>query len=86
MSMDNSLKIKGALSRHRNVLTRAERIAQLQREERWTEDDDATGLPKIPHRKVHTSRKEAKVSTEETEEGEVGEAAEAAETTTEETK
>ncbi|HEW79942.1 MAG TPA: small basic protein, partial [Phycisphaerales bacterium] len=35
MSIDSSLKIKGALSRHRNVLTRAERIEQLKDEERW---------------------------------------------------
>ena len=30
MSVDRSLKIKGALSRHRNVLTRAERIEMLE--------------------------------------------------------
>ena len=32
MSIDPSLKNKGALSRHRNVLSRAERIEQLVRE------------------------------------------------------
>jgi small basic protein (TIGR04137 family) len=69
MSIDSSLKIKGALSRHRNVLTRAERVAQLQAEERWSEDDDATGLPKIAHRKIHTARKEAKAPEEEGVEG-----------------
>jgi small basic protein (TIGR04137 family) len=57
MSVDRSLKSKGALSRHRNVLTRAERIKQLKEEERWTEDDKVLGLPKVAHRKSHAGRK-----------------------------
>jgi len=80
MSIDSSLKIKGALSRHRNVLTRAERVAQLQAEERWEEEDGATGLPKVSHRKVHTAKKEAKGPAEEGEEGVEG-AAEGTEAT-----
>ena len=79
MSIDSSLKIKGALSRHRNVLTRAERVAQLQAEERWTEEEGVTGLPKVSHRKVHTVKKEAKVPVEEGEEGAEGTEAAAAE-------
>jgi len=67
MSLDPSLKIKGALSRHRNVLTRAERIETLKDEERWTEEDSVFGLPKVAHRKSHAGRK-----------GEEGEAKEAA--------
>ena len=59
MSVDPSLKIKGALSRHRNVLTRAERIDQLKDEERWSEGDSLLGLPKVAHRKSHAGRKEA---------------------------
>jgi small basic protein (TIGR04137 family) len=68
MSIDRSLKIKGALSRHRNVLTRAERIEKLKEEERWTEEDSLLGLPKVAHRKSHAGRKDAaeKVETEET--------------------
>ncbi len=58
MSIDRSLKIKGALRRHRNVLTRAERIEQLKDEERWSEGDSLMGLPKVAHRKSHTGRKE----------------------------
>jgi len=58
MSIDRSLKIKGALARHRNVLTRAERIEQLKEEERWSEGDSVLGLPKVTHRKSHTGRKE----------------------------
>jgi len=60
MSVDRSLKIKGALSRHRNVLTRAERIEQLKDEERWSEDDSVLALPKVAHYKSHTGRKAAK--------------------------
>jgi len=47
MSIDPSLKIKGALTRHRNVLKRAERIEQLKEEDRWTEEDSLLGLPKV---------------------------------------
>jgi len=59
MSIDPSLKIKGALTRHRNVLKRAERIEQLKEEERWTEEDSLLGLPKVAHRKSHAGRKDA---------------------------
>jgi len=58
MSIDPSLKIKGALSRHRNVLKRAERIEQLKEEDRWNEDDSLLGLPKVAHRKSHAGRKD----------------------------
>lgn len=57
MSVDRSLKTKGALSRHRNVLTRAERIKQLKDEERWAEGDTVLGLPKVTHRRGHAGRK-----------------------------
>ncbi len=59
MSIDRSLKIKGALSRHRNVLTRAERIEKLKEEERWSEGESLLALPKVAHRKSHAGRKEA---------------------------
>ena len=58
MTIDRSLRVKGALSRHRNVLTRAERIEKLKDEERWSEGDDLTGLPKVSHRKAHAGKKE----------------------------
>jgi len=75
MSIDRSLKIKGALKRHRNVLTRAERIEQLKDEERWSEDDSLFGLPKVAHRKSHTGRKEKAAVSKEAE-AETPEAAE----------
>ena len=64
MSLDRSLKIKGALTRHRNVLSRAERIAVLKDEERWSEDNSLFGLPKVAHRKSHAGRKAAKTAEE----------------------
>ena len=57
MSIDPSLKIKGALTRHRNVLSRAERIEKLKDEERWSEGESLLGLPKVAHRKSHAGRK-----------------------------
>jgi len=60
MSIDSSLKVKDALVRHRNVLTRAERIEKLKDEERWEEDASVLGLPKVAHRKTHAGKKAAK--------------------------
>lgn len=52
MSIDRSLRIKGSLKRHRNVLSREERINVLKKEERWGDGDKVTGLPKVAHRKA----------------------------------
>ena len=57
MSIDRSLKLSGSLSRHRNVLSRAERIEKLTEEERWQEGDPVTGLVKVAHRKGHSGKK-----------------------------
>ena len=70
MSIDRSLKTRGALDRHRNVLKRAERIELLKEEERWADSDSVLGLPKVAHRKSHAGRKaaetpDAEVATEE---------------------
>lgn len=59
MSIDRSLRVRGALTRHRNVLTRAERIERLQDEEQWSDGDSVLGLVKVAHRKSHVGRKEA---------------------------
>ncbi|MFZ2145688.1 MAG: small basic protein [Sedimentisphaerales bacterium] len=72
MSIDRSLKIKGALSRHRNVLTRAERIEKLKDEERWSEGESLLALPKVAHRKSHAGRKEAPAKKTVTEEAAPG--------------
>lgn len=52
MSMDRSLKAGSGLLRHRNVLTRGERIAQLKSEGKWEEGKPVTGLVKVGHRKM----------------------------------
>ncbi|MGD2110265.1 MAG: small basic protein [Phycisphaerae bacterium] len=57
MSLDKSLKSRASLERHRNVLTRAERIAHLQEVGRWKEDSTPTGLPKVAHRKASVGKK-----------------------------
>ncbi len=60
MSIDRSLRMKSSLERHRNVLSRAERIARLQDQERWTGEQSVLGLPKIAHRKGKASKKKVK--------------------------
>lgn len=77
MSIDRSLKAKSALSRHRNVLSRAERVEQLKEDEKWQDGDAVTGLPKVSHRKAATGKKGGAEKTEEAAEGaEVTEATE----------
>jgi small basic protein (TIGR04137 family) len=57
MSMDPSLKAANALIRHRNVLTRAERLEKLKDEEKWNEEKSVFGLPKVGHRKAVVAAK-----------------------------
>ena len=52
MSLDRSLKSANALVRHRNVLTRAERLVKLAEQEKWNENKSVYGLPKVAHRKM----------------------------------
>ncbi len=63
MSIDRSLRAKSALVRHRNVLTRAERVTHLQDQEQWVEGTSPLGLPKITHRRAKTGKKKAKAET-----------------------
>lgn len=60
MSIDRSLKIGNALSRHRNVLSRTERIEKLQEEGLWEEGNNLTGLPKVSNRKASAGGKKKK--------------------------
>jgi small basic protein (TIGR04137 family) len=80
MSIDRSLKIKGALTRHRNVLSRAERIEQLKEQEKWQEGNSVLGLVKVAHRKSHAGKKAKEAPVQEVE----GEAAAVEGTTAEE--
>ena len=62
MSLHRSLKTKsGALNQHRNVLTRAERIAKLTDEERFSnEKNSALGIVKVRSIKVAAGKKPKK--------------------------
>ncbi len=60
MSIDRSLKTANALSRHRNVLNRAERLKKLADADRWTEGKSVFGLPKVSNRNVKVGKKEKK--------------------------
>lgn len=57
MSLDKSLKSKTSLARHRNVLSRAERVANLMEHEKWNDGDSVFGLVKIAHRKAKVGGK-----------------------------
>lgn len=67
MSMHRSLKTASSLSRHRNVLSRSERVLKLSESGKFKmEDGDPLGLPKVAHRKVTAGgKKKAKDATEE---------------------
>ena len=68
MSLDRSLKMKDALSRHRNVLKRMERLEFLADEDRWDgEKDSVFGLPKVAHRKLAAGKKTKKKEEDATE-------------------
>ena len=61
MSVHRSLSLKGGGRRHRNVLTREERIAKLEDEGRWTEEENSIfGLPKVRSIKPAAGKKAAK--------------------------
>jgi len=64
MSLDRSLKSASALVRHRNVLTRAERLEKLTDEERWNDSKSVFGLPKVAHRKQALAKAEKAEATE----------------------
>ena len=56
MSIDRSLRSQSSLSRHRNVLTRTQRVQALMDTD-WNPSDGALGLPKVAHRKAKAGRK-----------------------------
>src|SRR3954451_16753902 len=58
MSLDRSLKAANSLIRHRNVLTRAERLTRLTEEEKWNEKKSVFGLPKVANRKMALAKAE----------------------------
>lgn len=76
MSIDKSLRRKNSLERARNVLTRGERILQMQKEDRWLDGRSPYGLPKVKVIKLVV--KKAKKKEEKAVEGAEGEAGAAA--------
>jgi small basic protein (TIGR04137 family) len=64
MSIDRSLRLKSSLERHRNVLSRAERVAMLTEHETWRDGQSPLHLPKIAHRKSKVVKKKAKTEAE----------------------
>ena len=77
MSLHRSLKTKpAALNQHRNVLTRAERIARLTELGRFTRGEDTpVGLVKVGNIKVVTKKKKKEETTTEEDAGTETEAA-----------
>ena len=57
MTIDKSLKIKAGSVKTLNVLTRAERIEKLKRDDRWSEGDPVYGLPKVRVVKISMKKK-----------------------------
>jgi len=61
MSLDRSLKTASSLTKHRNVLSRAERLSKLAERGKFDwESGDPIGLPKVGNRKVVTAGKTKK--------------------------
>ena len=57
MTLDRSLKVKAGAIKARNVLTRPERIAQLQKLDKFNEADNIIGMPKVRVMKVSLKKK-----------------------------
>ena len=65
MSLDASLKSASSLVRHRNVLTRGERLDVLAEQDKWDDSKPVLGLPKVGHRKLIVGGKAPKAEGEE---------------------
>ncbi|MEL6105131.1 MAG: small basic protein [Planctomycetota bacterium] len=57
MTLDRSLKVRAGAIKTRNVLTRAERIAQMQKQDRFNEEENVLGMPKTRVMKVSLKKK-----------------------------
>ncbi|MBM4038741.1 MAG: small basic protein [Planctomycetes bacterium] len=60
MSLHKSLVSKAALKRHRNVLSRAERVKRMMDDETWQEGRSVFALPKVKLRRVKAGGKHKK--------------------------
>lgn len=52
MSMHGSFSSQGGMTKHRNVLTRAERIERLKADGKWTPEKGVVNLPKVRNIKL----------------------------------
>jgi small basic protein (TIGR04137 family) len=77
MTMDKSLRVRKGSTSARGVLSRAERIAKLQEQERWADGRSPLGLPKVRVYKM-SMKKKKKAKAEEGAEGAAGKAPAAA--------
>ena len=60
MSIDRSLRGANTLVRHRNVLSRLEKLERLSDVEKWNDEKSVFGLPKVSNRKMAVGKKEKK--------------------------
>jgi small basic protein (TIGR04137 family) len=58
MSIHKSLATAGNLRRHRNVLTRSERLEVMKKEGRWKEGESIFNLPKMRNIMAKAKKKE----------------------------
>ena len=64
MTIDKSLKVQRGMISNRNVLTRVERLEKLIETDRWSEDSNILGMPKVRVQKISLKKKK-KVKKEE---------------------
>ena len=57
MSIHSSLKLGAGLGKHRNVLTRVERLGALEADGRWNKEKSILGIPKVRSIKVTLKKK-----------------------------
>lgn len=67
MSIDTSLRRKSSLARHRNVLSRSERVERLKTLEQWRDESSPLGMPKVSNRKPKAGAKKKEKAAEGTE-------------------
>ncbi len=60
MSIHNSFKSGGGMGKHRNVLTREERLSKLAEGTRWNTEEKILGMPKVRSIKVVMKKKKKK--------------------------
>lgn len=57
MSLHRSFLAGRQTGRHKNVLSRVDRLTRLQKEGRWNPEESVYGLPKVGNRKLVAKKK-----------------------------